>query len=95
MQNLRALTGMLWFDSGGFAVGRRISIRRPWAKGHAGRRRDSPEQTSRGGAVPELAKSAAPGLGSACGLAVGGVRDMRNPPGVTAGLAGARSSGHR
>ena len=58
MQNLRALTGMLWFDSGRFAVGHRIAIRRPWAKGHAGRRRDAPEQSFRGGAVPALAKSA-------------------------------------
>ena len=53
MQNLRALTGMLWFDSGGFAVGRRIAIRRPWAKGHAGRRRDSPEQSSAAASSPE------------------------------------------
>ena len=58
MQNLYALTGMLWFDSGGFAVGRRISIRQPWAKGHAERRRDAPEQSFRGGAAPALAKSA-------------------------------------
>ena len=81
MQHLCALTGMFWFDSGGFVVGCRISIRRPWAKGRAGWRRDSPEQSSRGGAAPELAKSAAPGLGSACGLAVGGVRGVRSPPG--------------
>ena len=34
MQNLRALTGMLWFDSGGFAVGRRID---PAAMGEGAR----------------------------------------------------------
>ena len=39
----------------------------------------SPEQRFRGGAAPELAKSAAPGLGSACCLAVGGVRDVCSP----------------
>jgi len=44
MQNLRALTGMFWFDLGGFVVGRRIAIRRLRAKGRAG-----------GGARPEMA----------------------------------------
>ena len=61
MQNLRALTGMLWFDSGRFAVGHRIAIRRPWAKGHAGRRRDSPATRSRGGALPATAGFGHPG----------------------------------
>jgi len=33
MQNLSVLTGMFWFDSGGFVVDRRIAIRRLRAKG--------------------------------------------------------------
>ena len=43
------------------------------------------------GALPELAKSAAPGLGSACGLAVGGVRGVRSPPGGLFGFGETQS----
>ena len=54
--------------------------------GGAGGGAGSPEQRFRGGAAPELAKSAALGLSSACCLAVGGVRDVRSPPGGYLGL---------
>jgi hypothetical protein len=59
--------------------------------GGAGGGAGSPEQRFRGGAAPELAKSAAPGLGSACCLAVGGVRDVRSPPGGLFGFGEAQS----
>ena len=55
MQNLRALTGMFWFDSVGFVVGRRIAIRWLQAKGRAGGGADHRKQSSRGGTRPEMA----------------------------------------
>jgi hypothetical protein len=51
----------------------------------------TPEQRFCGGAAPELAKSAALGLGSPCYLDVGGVRDVRSPPGGLFGFGEARS----
>jgi len=62
MQNLRALTGMFWFDSGGFVVDRRIAIRRLRAKGRAGGGTDRRKQSSRGGARPEMAHRPLRGL---------------------------------
>ena len=55
MQNLSVLTGMFWFDSGGFVMDRRIAIRRLRAKGRAGGGADHRKQSSRGGTRPEMA----------------------------------------
>ena len=58
------------------------------------------EALARSGArqrVTGVCQSGAPGLGSACGLIVGGVRDVRNPPGGLVGFCrawnGARHGG--
>ena len=46
-------------------LGRWIFIGRSRGKGRAGRRRESPETSSRGGAAPELAKLGLPGVNPA------------------------------
>ena len=51
-------------------------------------------QSSRGGVLPELAKLGPLGWDSSGKRAREAQCGTRNPPGVTAGLAGARSSGH-
>ena len=51
-------------------------------------------QSSRGGVLPELAKLSPLGWDSSGKRAREAQCGTRNPPGVTAGLAGARSSGH-
>ena len=85
MQNLRALTGMFWFDSGGFVVDRRIAIRRLRAKGRAGggadRRRPSSAAALRGSS-PDLAKLGRPGVKSTRSWVWGDLQGTCSPPGL-------------